>query len=409
VTHLRIARKLAIAVLLAGCGPSAAGPSTSASAPSIAPTSVPSTTVTVAPPTINPLALLPALPAGSLDAKTSAALQKVLDNLVAAGAPDAIGAVITTNGQWAGAAGVDGPNGRAADPADMFNVASTSKTVLAALVLRLAQDGRMDLDAPLSTYLGDVPVDANGATVRQALGMRSGITDTPSAIQAEARADCSHVWSRTEMLRSIPSPNGTPGTTIQYSNPTYKLLGLAAERVTGKPLETAYQELEFGPMGVTGVLEQNQTHATPKPWALPIAGHEGSLDLAAYGTGGTLPCLSLTTFSFQNAVAATAPNLARWGWGLFSGGLIDQQSLAAMTTVQAGDSPDDPDLFGLGIEGVPDFYFGTRAFAAAGSQVGYKSFMAILPDRQVVAVVLINDDGADAEGGAKRLVAALGT
>jgi D-alanyl-D-alanine carboxypeptidase len=413
VRLITIGLRLGIAVFLAGCGPMASAPGASTASPaastSAASTAATVATPTVAPPTVRPLALLPALPAASLDAATAAALQKVLDDLVANGAPDAIAAVITADGQWAGAAGVDGPNRRAAGPADMFNVASTSKTVLAALILRLAQDGKVDLDAPLSNYLGDLPVDANGATVRQALGMHSGIGDTPSDIQAEARTDCGRVWSRTDVLRSIPTPNGSPGTVLQYSNPTYKLLGLAAAHVTGKPLESAYEDLVFGPMGVAGVLQQAPTSATPKPWAVPIAGHEGSIDLAAYGTGGALPCTSLATFSFQNAVAANAPDLARWGWGLFSGSLLDQASLTAMTTVQPGDSADDPDLYGLGIEQVPDLSVGSRAFAAAGSQVGYKSFMGVIPDRQIVAVVFINDDQEDAQAGVRKLIAALGT
>ena len=412
--RIRIGSRLAIAVLLAACGttaPAPGGPTAETTgAPSqVAPSHAATSRPTVVPPTTPPIALLPALPTGSLDAGTAGALQKVLDDLVAGGAPDAIAAVITANGQWAGAAGIDGPKARAADARDMFSVASTSKTILAALILRLAQEGKVDLDSPLSNYLGDLPVDANGATVREALGMHSGIGDTPAAIQAEARADCGRVWSRTDILRSIPAPNGPPSAALQYSNPTYKLLGFAAEHVTGMALESAYQQHVFGPMGVTGVLQQAPTRATPKPWALPIGGHEGSIDLAAYGTGGTLPCTSLATFSFQNAVAANAPDLARWGWALFSGSLLDQASLTAMTTVQRGDSADDPDLYGLGIEQVADLSMGSRAFAAAGSQVGYKSFMAMIPDRQLIAVLFINDDQEDAQAGVRKLIAALGT
>jgi D-alanyl-D-alanine carboxypeptidase len=343
---------------------------------------------------------LPALATGALAAGTAADLQKVLDGLVTGGAPDAIGSVITADGQWSGAAGIDGPGGRAADPADEFNIASVSKTILAALVLRLAQDGKMDLDAPVSSYLGDLPINANGATVRQALAMRSGIRDTPGSLLAEASAHCDRVWTRADLLPSIPAPSGAADSAFYYSNPTYKMLGYVAEQVTGQRLETALAEQMFTSLGEDRILLQGPDRATPKPWALPIAGHGGSLDLATYGTGGTLPCISLSTFSFANsAIASDAPSLARWGWGLFSGTLLDQDSLSAMTAVGA-------EGYGLGIERLPDFVPDV-AYGVHGSQAGYAAFLVIVPWRQAVAVLFINDENANVQGGARSLIRAL--
>ena len=385
-------------------------PVTAAPPASVRPTSVPpaSASPVAAQRTPPPFALLPALPTGKLDATTAAALQKVLDDLVAQGAPDAIAAVITADGHWSGAAGVDGPKGRLADPADQFGLISGSKTVLATLILRLVQDGRMDLDTPLASYLGNLPVDANGATVRQALGMRSGIGVTPSELVAEAGADCGRVWAREELVPSIPTPHASPGVTVEYSNPTYKLLALAAEHVTGTSLEAAYHDEVFAPAGIKGMVQQGPARATRKPWALPIAGHEGKLGLADFGKGGMLPCASIETFSIQNAVAGDAPSVARFGWSLFSGELLDRDSLTAMTTVTAGDSPDDPDLYGLGIGRVPDFFYSALAYGMGGSEDGYSSFVAILPERQAVVVLFSNDRTTDNMVGTRELVRALG-
>jgi len=397
---------LALVAVLVGCGrttgasvsPAAAVSPSAARAtasPSIAATSSPAG-ATVPP----PLTFLPAVSTKPLDSTTASALQKVLDDLVSGGAPDAIGAVITANGQWSGAAGVDGPAGRAAQPGDEFNIASVSKPILAALVLRLAQDGKVDLDAPLATYLGDLPVDANKATVRQALAMRSGIGDTANDIQVEARADCSHAWTRTEVLRSIPAPHATAGSTWEYSNPTYKLLGYAVEHVTGRTLETQFRDQLFKPLGLDRILLQGATQPAPKPWALPIAGHESGLALEKYGTGGTLPCVSVSTFSFAtSAVASDTSSLARWGWGLFTGTLLDQTGLTTMTS-------GDPDGNPLGMELIANLPSDV-AFGVHGSQVGYSAFLLILPVRQEVAVMFINDDQADVQVGAGKLIRAL--
>jgi D-alanyl-D-alanine carboxypeptidase len=343
---------------------------------------------------------MPELPTESLPATVATRLESVLNELVTRGAPDAIGAVITPDGIWSGAAGVDGPNARKATPHDEFSVASVSKPMLAALILRLAQDGELDLDAPLSSYLGDLAIDTNGTTVRQALAMRSGIGDTSANLQEEARADCAHVWSRTEVLRSIPEPHGSAGATFEYSNPTYKLLGYAAEHLTGQSLETAFNERLFAPFGLDRVLVQGPARATPKPWALPMASHSGALDLARYGVGGTLPCLSLSTFSFAtSAVASDAPSLARWGWALFSGKLLDRNQLVAMTTVDRND-------YGLGIERLPDFA-PDLAYGTHGGQVGYAAFLAVLPARQTVVVAFVNDEDADVQGACRALARAL--
>ena len=395
----RLSVALVAVSLVAGCAPS---PAASPSATTVGlPTATAAGSTPTFPPTPKPPsdAQFPPYSGAPLNSETTSRLQAVLDGLVAGGAPDAIGAVVTAGGSWSGAAGIDGPGGRLATPADLFNIASISKPIFAALILRLAQDGQMDLDAPISDYLGDLPVDSNGATVREVLAMRSGIGETTSAQVDAVRADCSRVWTRKEILAGIPAPHAEAGASYEYSNPGYKLLGYAAEQVTGESIDVAVDDRMFSPLGSDRILVQGPGRTTPDPWALPIAGHENDLDLAAYGTGGTLPCVSLSTYSFQSAVASDAPTLARWGWELFSGTLIDRDSLAAMTTI-------GPNGWGLGIERLPEFGT-TLAFGTRGSQVGYNSFLFILPEPQVVAVLFINDGAADVEAGDVQLIRAL--
>ena len=100
----------------------------------------PSTSTPASTPT--PLALLGTAPTADLDAATAARLQDVVDKAVAHGAPDMIAAVMTPDGAWAGAAGVDGPDGRKAEPTDEFGIASVSKPILAALVSQARRAGK---------------------------------------------------------------------------------------------------------------------------------------------------------------------------------------------------------------------------------------------------------------------------
>jgi D-alanyl-D-alanine carboxypeptidase len=139
--------------------------------------------------------------------------------MVASGAPDAIAAVITEDGSWAGAAGIAGANGRKATPKDEFAIASITKTFTAALVMRLVEQGKMDLDEPLASYMGDLKVDTNGATVRQALETRAGLADYPQPAAADhIRKDAAHVWTAEEMAAEMAPPVAAAGETYLYSS-----------------------------------------------------------------------------------------------------------------------------------------------------------------------------------------------
>ena len=239
----RVSRLLVAAALLAGgCqGAAPSGAPSGSSSPTRAPaqaTAAPASprASTVAVPSeavTDPRPLFGTLPAAKLDATRAAALQQVLDATVAAGAPDVIAAVITPAGTWAGAAGTGGPDGRNATVHDEFAIGSVGKTFLDALVMRLAEQGRIDLDAPIAAYLGDLAFDTNGATVRQALGQRSGIPDIGAEVPNAIAADPAHRWTLEDTLAVLPEPSGPPGPYVSaFSNSV--MLALAVEHVDGR-------------------------------------------------------------------------------------------------------------------------------------------------------------------------------
>ena len=303
--------------------------------------------------------------------------------MVRSGAPDAIAAVITEDGTWTGAAGVDGPDGRKASANDEFAIASVSKMFTAALILRLAEQNKIDLDAPLSSYLGDLKVDTNGATVRQALGMLGGFAeDAPDAVD-RIHQDVAHRWTAAELVREFGSPVAAAGTSYLYSNPGYALLALAAEHVTGKPFAAALRTDILDPIGADRIVEQGAGTTTPKPWALPIADHMGSYKPSELGAGGALPCASSATYSMGGAsMASDAPSLAAWAWRLFAGDVVGEQSLTLMSTIGDGG-------YGLGMERLSGL--DAAALGHTGGKTGYGSIVAFFPEQRSVVVVFVND------------------
>ena len=198
-----IVATIAMALLGAACSP-ATGQQPSAGQPSGTPAGFPSPAASLPPtagpatatPTTPPVALFGALPGALKDSAVAARLQAALDAAIARGAPDIMAAVISPAGTWAGAAGVGGLDAHKATAEDEYYLGGITQIFTAALTMRLAEQGKIDLDAPLASYLGDIDVNTNGATVARrsacfrAFPVRVRTRSRPSGSSPVARGRC---------------------------------------------------------------------------------------------------------------------------------------------------------------------------------------------------------------------------
>jgi len=134
-----------------------------------------------------------------------------------------------------------------------MGVASITKTFVAAEVMLLAKAKKVDLDAPISTYVQN-KLTANKATVRQHLSMTSGVQDYQPGDYARMdkvieAAPAKH-WTPAQALAYGTGPVGEPNSPYSYSNPSYVLLGLLIEKVTGRPLATVLRRDLATPAGL---------------------------------------------------------------------------------------------------------------------------------------------------------------
>src|SRR3954462_7823779 len=152
-----------------------------------------------------------------------------------------------------------------------FRIASNTKSMTAAVIVQLAQEGKLRLDDPVSQYVPSVPNGGN-ITIDELLTMRSGLynyTDAPE-LAAIVDRDPTKVWTPDELLAIAFTrpPNFPPGTAYEYCNTNYALLGLIAERVDGRPLAQAMQDRLFGPLGMHDTLLPARTANTiPAPYS----------------------------------------------------------------------------------------------------------------------------------------------
>jgi CubicO group peptidase (beta-lactamase class C family) len=120
-------------------------------------------------------------------------------------------------------------------PRTTFHCFSTTKPVTALAVLQLVAEGRINLDAPLTTYLPDIPY-RKGATVRQVLSHQAGLPNPLPVSWVHAADDTG--FDESAFLDRVLRTHGTcamPGRRTRYSNIGFLLLGRLIEVVAGRP------------------------------------------------------------------------------------------------------------------------------------------------------------------------------
>ena len=202
-----------------------------------------------------------------------ASLDRQLDALRAKlGIPGISAAIQFADGTvWTGTSGLaDVAGRRAVTPDTPFAVGSISKTFTAALVVSLAGEDRLDLDASVLTYLPNLKIDRR-ITVRDLLDHMSGLNDYffHPRIDAALLAEPGRRWSAADALGYVGKPYFPPGTAYHYSNTNYLILGMLAEAVGGAPIAEQLHARFLDPLGLTGTTYQG---AEP-PAAAPAHGY----------------------------------------------------------------------------------------------------------------------------------------
>ena len=130
-----------------------------------------------------------------------------------------------------------------------WNVGSVTKTFVAVVVLQLAEEGRLDLDAGIDRFLPDL-AGADRITPRQLLQHTSGLgeyLDQPAVV-----ADPQRAWTPSELIAVAEAAGrtGEPGGPHRYSNTNYIVLGEIIEQVTGTTWADAVRTRIAEPLGM---------------------------------------------------------------------------------------------------------------------------------------------------------------
>jgi len=219
----------------------------------------------------------------------------------------------------------------------LFQLASLSKWATALGVLKLAADGKLDLDAPVSRYLTrwqlpESEFDTDGVTARRLLSHTAGLTDGLGYLGFAPGTPVQTLEaSLTEAADPMPGADGrtrvgrAPGSSWSYSGGGYALLQLLIEEVSGEPFADYMKRTVFAPLGMP----------------------QATFDLAAAETAGLAPCFdadgapcAYNSFAAPAAAAlhASAADLARFLEAQMRGagnGLLPPALAAAMSAPHA--------------------------------------------------------------------------
>ncbi|MFF9814815.1 serine hydrolase domain-containing protein [Streptomyces sp. NPDC014006] len=313
----------------------------------------------------------PAAPAAALPRPDLAGLREVLRTAQRQGAPGAM-ARIDDGGSVLGASvGVaDRATKRALADTDRFRVGSITKTFTAVVLLQLADEGKLNLDASVDHYLPGLLPD-RGITVRHVLSHRSGLYDYTNDMFAQTVPGFEAVRTKVFTYRQLVdrslrhAPTGKPGGAYSYSNTNFVVAGMLVEKLTGRPVATAYQDRIITPLKLRDTFYVHPDTALPGRYARGY--------LTPDTEGAALVDATRQTVSWAQsagAIISSTRDLNTFYSALLRGKLTSAAQLQQMRRwVPAGTGQ----AYGLGLRR-RDLSCGVSVYGHTGAVQGYYSY-----------------------------------
>jgi D-alanyl-D-alanine carboxypeptidase len=272
---------------------------------------------------------------------------------------------------------------------------SVGKTYVAAVAMHLVGEGRLSLDSPVSTYLGErgwysrIP-NAQGISVRHLMTHTSGVMryEFKEAFIRDLTASPDKHWEPEELVTYVlddeaPFP---PGEGWDYSDTNFILLGMIIEDITGRALYDLIRERLLEPLDLAETVPSDSR-------TIPglIQGYAGA-DNPFGGTDEVLLPDGRFVFNPQfewagGGFASTPRDLARWARALYTGHAFDEDLLDLMLDgVPARLGPES--RYGLGVIIAPTT--GGPSWGHSGFFPGYLTEMAYFPQLDVAVALQVN-------------------
>ena len=270
--------------------------------------------------------------------------------------------------------------GKPATVDTVYGIASISKWLTSTTILKLAEAGKLSLDAPITTYLSDYRADTGARiTLRRLLSNSSGV---PNGFMAAAKADPG------VLTRELPAAEAVrrycqgdlafePGARFDYAMTNWIMVVATIEAVTHRPYQDAMRAITLDPLGLKLTDAGEATTASPR---------------LAVGYAGVAPPVRRpnTRLSFTHAGGgyfSTASDLLNAAHGVFDTGFLAPASQTALRTIEVAS-----DSYALGGR-IRTLWVDGKPYPAGwetGNTAGYRSVLGHRFDTRTSVVILNN-------------------
>ncbi len=318
-----------------------------------------------------------------------------------AGAPGVLGQAEDGGGVWNGASGVgDRRTDRPRLAQDRFRIGSLTKPFVAAVLLQLESEGKLDLDDTVERWLPGTlrghGNDGRHTTLRQLLSHRSGVYDftadpgvSRTYFGPRFRTSRYDTHSPAALVRTATAhpPSFAPGTEWRYSNTNYVLAGMVVEKVTGHSYAHEIERRLIRPLALRDTSLPGTSAEIPGPHGRAYS----TLSTAGPGTRvRDVTTLDPSLAGASGEMISSTGDLIRFMRALLGGEVLPPGQLNEMkTTVPA----DGGDRYGLGLTR-QRLSCGTTVWGHEGTIQGSRSSAVTTTDGSHAAAFNINGDWA---------------
>jgi CubicO group peptidase (beta-lactamase class C family) len=279
--------------------------------------------------------------------------------------------------KWAGLAQKDKRIPIDADT--IFELASASKPMTAAIVMQLVENGMLGLDDAAIKWIPDFPVQWSSITVKNLLTQTAGIPDYMNQINATKLMGLDGL-TNSQLLkkwRTQPLLNFPPGSKVEYSNSNYVVLAEIVAKACGLSFGQCLRQRIFQPLGMTNTRVESDAPAKQETLALNYALTRKTKGIQLLTEG-------------QTGIYSSLKDISLW-LRAYQAGKIVSKSAAELMTTPANPSPlfDNGDLYGMGwVISVDTVAQG--AYSHAGQKDGYRTLISGNPFTKINYIILSN-------------------
>ncbi|WP_194775320.1 serine hydrolase domain-containing protein [Pararhodonellum marinum] len=272
---------------------------------------------------------------------------------------------------------------------DVFEMASVSKQFTAMMVMKCAEKGLLTYEDELTDYL-DVPYP--GISIRQLLTHTNGLPDYQEVM--DKHWDKSRVADNGDILEYLrkyqPPMLAQPGEKYEYSNTAYVFLASIVEKVTGRDFIELSREWIFQPLGMGNTdIRTLEEKAKVSNFAAGHLKNENGNYVNANKFHSSDYTVWLGNRKGPGRVSSTAQDLLIWDQALYSGNLVNNETMELAFTPQP---LNDGSLsnYGFGWDLEEDEHFG-KIVSHTGDNPGYKTLIMRFIDQNKTLILLNNN------------------